>query len=166
MKLTNIICNNSKPKDKAYKLFDGQGLYLEITPSGGKLWRLKYRFGGKEKRLALGAYPEISILEAREKKTRARKQLAEGIDPSIQRKDKKAQIIEDENTEARGSIVALPTAHSTSKTIAHPVKFSKTPPVYHASPPHLGSATGEILTDMLDLSEGDLQTLIDNEVLG
>ncbi|PCI52964.1 MAG: integrase [Alphaproteobacteria bacterium] len=95
MKLNNIICNNAKPKEKSYKLFDGQGLYIEIMPTGGKLWRLKYRYGGKEKRISLGAYPEISIMDAREKKDGARKLLSEGFDPSVERKDKKARIIED-----------------------------------------------------------------------
>ena len=61
MKLTNTSCSNSKPKDKTYKMADGGGMYLEITPSGGKLWRLKYRFGGKEKLLSLGKYPHLPI---------------------------------------------------------------------------------------------------------
>jgi hypothetical protein len=54
MRLTNITCKNAKPSDKAQKLFDGQGLYLEITTAGNKLWRYKYRYNGSEKRLALG----------------------------------------------------------------------------------------------------------------
>lgn len=56
MKLTDTACKNTKPKDKAYKRFDGGGLYLEIMPNGNKLWRLKYYYLGKEKRFSLGAY--------------------------------------------------------------------------------------------------------------
>lgn len=96
MKLNNTICNNTKPKDKAYKLFDGQGLYLEVMPTGGKLWRLKYRYGGKEKRISLGAYPEVSIADAREKKINARQLLIDGHDPSVKRQNQKTQIIEDQ----------------------------------------------------------------------
>ena len=66
MALTDLDIRNAKPDAKSYKLFDGAGLYVEIMPSGGKLWRYKYRFGGKEKRLALGAYPVTSLREARD----------------------------------------------------------------------------------------------------
>jgi hypothetical protein len=72
-------------------MFDGSGLYLEISPSGGKLWRLKYRFVGKEKRLALGKYPEISLKEARERRDEARKLLANGVDPSAVKQAQKAE---------------------------------------------------------------------------
>lgn len=63
--LTVKDIDNSKPKEKPYKLFDGGGLYLEVSPAGGKLWRFKYRFMGKEKRLALGAYPEVKLADVR-----------------------------------------------------------------------------------------------------
>ena len=66
MPLTDRQIKNAKPADKAYKLADGGGLYLQVTPAGGKLWRLKYRVGGKEKLLSIGKYPLISLLEARE----------------------------------------------------------------------------------------------------
>ena len=82
MPLTNTKCNTKDLREKAYKLADGGGLYLEIMPNGSKYWRLKYRFVGKEKRLALGVYPEISLAEAREKREAARKLLAQEIDPS------------------------------------------------------------------------------------
>lgn len=68
MPLTDISIRNAKPADKARKLFDGGGLYLEVSPSGGKWWRLKYRRGGKEKRLSLGVYPDISLKDARERR--------------------------------------------------------------------------------------------------
>ena len=70
-----------KPKDKLYRLTDEKGLYLEVHPAGGMYWRLKYRFAGKEKRLAFGVYPEVTLKEAREKRSDARKLLTNGVDP-------------------------------------------------------------------------------------
>ena len=61
MRLTNTACKNAKPTDKAFKLSDGGGMYLEVTASGGKYWRIKYRFADKEKRLALGVYPQVCL---------------------------------------------------------------------------------------------------------
>ena len=81
MPLTDRQIKNAKPADKAYKLADGGGLYLQVTPAGGKLWRLKYRVGGKEKLLSIGKYPLISLLEAREAAESARRLLAAGQDP-------------------------------------------------------------------------------------
>ncbi|OIO05405.1 MAG: hypothetical protein AUJ49_01395 [Desulfovibrionaceae bacterium CG1_02_65_16] len=63
-KLTDVAIRNAKPGPKPCRMFDGGDLYLEISPAGGKLWRLKYRFGGKEKRLSLGAYPEVPLSQA------------------------------------------------------------------------------------------------------
>ena len=90
MPLTDATIRTAKPGSKPVRLFDGGGLYIEISPAGGKLWRLKYRFDGKEKRLALGSYPQITLAEAREKRDQARKLLANGIDPSEHRKEQKA----------------------------------------------------------------------------
>lgn len=102
MKLTDISCKYAKPSEKSRKLSDGAGLYLEVMPNGSKYWRLKYRFAGKEKRLALGVYgdyPKISLKEAREKRDKARKLVQEGIDPSQAKKDlKHQQYIDTENT--------------------------------------------------------------------
>lgn len=89
--LTNTACLNAKPKETPYKLSDGEGMYLEIAPNGGKYWRLKYRIHGKEKRLALGIYPEISLADAREKRRDARKLIAAGVDPSEKKQDEKRQ---------------------------------------------------------------------------
>ena len=86
MSLTVTQISNAKPSEKPRKLFDGRGLYLEISPSGGKLWRLKYRFGGKEKRLALGTFPDVPLALARERRDEARQLLARDIDPSEHRK--------------------------------------------------------------------------------
>jgi hypothetical protein len=73
-------------------------LFLLVTPSGGKLWRLKYRYEGKEKLLSLGAYPEISLAEARQRRDEARKQLAHGIDPGAVRKAQKQAVTEETET--------------------------------------------------------------------
>ncbi len=82
MKLTDVACKNAKAEGKVRKMSDGGGLYLEVTAAGGKYWRLKYRFNGKENRLSFGVYPEVSLLEAREKRRIAKKQLDSGSDPS------------------------------------------------------------------------------------
>ena len=74
--LTDMKVQKAKPQGKPVSLFDGGGLYLLITPSGGKLWRFKYRFNKKEKKLAFGIYPEISLLDARQRRDDARKMLA------------------------------------------------------------------------------------------
>ena len=94
MPLSDTAIRNAKPGDKARKLFDGGGLYLEISPKGGKWWRLKYRFDGKEKRLSLGVYPDVSLKDARERRDEARKLLANEIDPSENRKAKKTAKVE------------------------------------------------------------------------
>ena len=85
MALTNIAIQKAKPADSPVRLFDVGGLYLEVVPSGGKWWRLKYRHGGKEKRLSLGTFPDTSLKAARGARDKARKQLAAGIDPSGER---------------------------------------------------------------------------------
>lgn len=86
MSLNHPQIINAKPKEKAYKLSDEKGLFLYVTPTGSRYWRLKYRFNSKEKLLALGVYPEVSLAKAREKRDEARKLLADGIDPSVHRK--------------------------------------------------------------------------------
>lgn len=98
MTLSDTKIRNTKPRSKQYKLFDGDGLFLLVTPAGGKWWRFKYRFGGKEKLLSLGTYPEVSLSQARERRFKARKQVANGIDPSQARKASKASKQNDENT--------------------------------------------------------------------
>lgn len=88
--LSEIAIRNAKPRQKNYKLFDGDGLYIEIAPSGGKWWRFKYRYDGKEKRLSLGTYPDTSLKLAREKRNTSRQLLAAGTDPSQQRQAEKS----------------------------------------------------------------------------
>lgn len=94
MPLTDAAVRNAVPRDKPYRLADSAGLYLEVSPAGGKYWRFKYRFGGKEKRLALGVYPAVGLKEARVRRDAARKLLADGIDPSAHRKVQKAATVE------------------------------------------------------------------------
>lgn len=94
MALSDTTIRKAKAADKPQRLFDGGGLYLEIVPSGGKWWRLKYRFGGKEKRLSLGTYPDTGLADARERRDALRKLLAQGIDPGVQRKAEKAAGME------------------------------------------------------------------------
>lgn len=89
--LTDTAVRNAKPKSKLYRVFDQQGLYLEVNPNGGKYWRLKYRFAVKEKRLALGVYPEISLSEARERRDKARRLVANNIDPGVAKKEMRFQ---------------------------------------------------------------------------
>lgn len=100
MPLTDLECRNIQPGDKTKRIFDEKGLYLEVLPAGGKYWRLKYRFGGKEKRLALGVYDEVRLKGykdrdgnwidgARELRDKARALLREGIDPGEQRRTQK-----------------------------------------------------------------------------
>ncbi len=88
--LTEAQVRNAKPRQKLYKLFDGGGLYLEVAPTGSRSWRLKFRQqDGKENRLTFGPYPEISLQDARERRLAARRLIAQGIDPAIQRDDAK-----------------------------------------------------------------------------
>ncbi|MBU6395452.1 MAG: integrase arm-type DNA-binding domain-containing protein [Sphingomonadales bacterium] len=82
MPLSDAAVRNAKPREKPYKLSDFAGLYLQVQPNGSKLWRMKYRLLGKEKKLSIGPYPEISLSEARRRRDKAREQLHSGLDPS------------------------------------------------------------------------------------
>lgn len=90
--LSDIQVKSAKPQTKDVKLFDGGGLYLLVTPTGGKLWYMKYRFEEKEKKLSFGAYPDVSLSKAREKRQAAREQIAAGIDPGAVRKAVKTAV--------------------------------------------------------------------------
>ena len=89
MALTDVAIRNARPGAKAIKLADGGGMFLLITPAGGKLWRLKYRVDGREKLLAMGAYPEIGLGEARRRREEARELIALGKDPSREKQREK-----------------------------------------------------------------------------
>lgn len=90
MPLTDTAIKNARPQSKQVKLFDGDGLFLLVTPAGGKWWRFKYRFGGKEKLISLGVYPDVGLKDARQRREEARQLIAKGIDPSVDRKEAKA----------------------------------------------------------------------------
>ncbi|KZZ42469.1 integrase [Oleiphilus sp. HI0118] len=95
MALTDPKAKQAKAKEKAYKLSDEKGLYLHVQTNGRKYWRMKYRFGGREKVFSIGVYPEVSLKEARLKRDDARKLLSENIDPTIDKKNKKKELVED-----------------------------------------------------------------------
>ena len=86
MALSHLAILKAKPKDKPYLLSDGEGLHLQIDTSGSKLWRLRYRFGGKANMMSFGAFPAVSLTDAREKRNEIKKQIAAGINPSLRRK--------------------------------------------------------------------------------
>jgi len=94
MALSDVKVRTAKPEAKAYKLTDGDGMVLLVHPNGSKYWRLRYRFDGKEKMLALGIYPEVTLADARARRDEARKQLANGIDPSDKKKTDKIEQAE------------------------------------------------------------------------
>jgi len=96
--LTDVKVLKAKHQDKPVMLFDGGGLYLLITPSGGKLWRFKYRYDGKSKTMAFGTYPEISLFDARQRRENARKLLANSVDPGAVRKAQKQAKVEETET--------------------------------------------------------------------
>lgn len=99
MKLTDKACKNAKPEGKSYKRFDGGGLFLEVMPNGSKLWRLKYRYLGKERRISLGTYPLVTLAEAREGRDEIKKLLAKDIDPATAKRERKSEIVRNaENT--------------------------------------------------------------------
>lgn len=105
MALTDTAIRKAKPADKPFKLFDEKGLFLLVTSKGGgKWWRLKYRYGGKEKLLSLGIYPEVSLKEARARRDDARKLLADGVDPGEHRKEQR--VVKAERTSNNFEAVA------------------------------------------------------------
>jgi len=97
--LSNLLIDKTKSQVKTLRLSDGRGLYLEISPTGGKWWRFKYRLAGKEKRISLGVYPDVPLAAAREKREEARRQVAAGIEPGEQCKAAKVAVVQStENT--------------------------------------------------------------------
>src|SRR5450755_4744366 len=89
MALSDAKVRNAKHKAKPYKITDGEGMFLLLTPSGSKYWRFKYHYGSKEKLLAFGVFPEVSLGDARERRAQARKVLAAGNDPGETKKEAK-----------------------------------------------------------------------------
>lgn len=153
--LTDLQVKNAKPKEKDYKLTDGGGLYLLVTPSGGKLWRLDYRFDSKRKTLFLKSYPEISLSDSRKSRDDARSLLANGVDPGAIIKAQKAQeqIIKELDS-------------NTFEKVAREW-FSKNEPVWSDS--HINTVKSRLERDVYpfigtrpikDISRGDIITLI------
>lgn len=99
MKFTDTTLRALKPTDKVQKLSDGGGLYLHVTPTGSRLWRMAYRFAGKQKLLSFGAYPAISLRDARKLREEAKEQLVKGIDPSAEKREARAAIVAKEREE-------------------------------------------------------------------
>lgn len=90
--LTNLAVKKAAPKEKAYKLYDSGGLHLFVTPTGYRSWRLKYRFGGKEKQIVFGPYPELSLAEARLQRDEIKRDLRSGLDPVRERRKRKSEM--------------------------------------------------------------------------
>src|SRR5687768_10561132 len=86
MPLSDVRCRNALSAEKPRKIADGGGLFLYVTPAGGRLWRLSYRFGGKQKTLAFGSYPEVGLKEARNRREDAKLLLQDGVDPGERKK--------------------------------------------------------------------------------
>lgn len=93
MALSDLAIRNAKPAEKPYKLSDSGGLYLLVQTNGSRLWKLKYRFDGKERSLAFGPYPLVALAEAREKRDAAKKLLLAGTDPSAQKRKDRAEAL-------------------------------------------------------------------------
>lgn len=130
MPLKAVQVKSAKPKKKQYKLADGEGMYLLVLPAGGKYWRLKYRYGGKEKVLALGVYPAVSLAEAREKKIDAKRMLSKGEDPSTVKKiakitqkqnsgDSFESIAREWHDKQKAKLVAVTARDTLSKLVNH-----------------------------------------------
>ncbi len=99
MPLTDLQIKRFSPGEKPYKRSDGGGLFIQVTPSGSKLWRMSYRFDGKQKLLSFGAYPYVTLASARKRRDNAKTLLAEGIDPmAVKKADKAKRIAETEHT--------------------------------------------------------------------
>src|SRR5215467_12146062 len=92
--LSDARVRTAKPGERPYKLYDERGLYLFVMPTGGRLWRLKYRVNEREKLISLGVYPDVGLKRAREKRDEARKLLADGSDPSAQRRERRTALLE------------------------------------------------------------------------
>jgi len=89
--LSDVTIHEVAPADRPFKLFDALGLYLLVVPAGGKWWRFRYRFGGRQKSLSMGVYPEVGLDEARSHRDEARQVLAQGIDPGVVRREESAR---------------------------------------------------------------------------
>ena len=124
--LSDTKLRTLKPKDKAYRVTDERGLYVQVSVTGAKLWRFKYKFDGKEKLLALGQYPDVPLTEARRKRDEARQQVALGIDPSgLRRAEKSARgdifgaLFEEWQEERKATCAAITISKDESRANNH-----------------------------------------------
>jgi integrase len=136
--LTDTQVKNAKPKDKVYTLADGGGMYLEVAPTGSKIWRMAFRQeNGKTNRLTFGPYPEVSLLKAREKRSTAREHLVDGVDPAkLKREEKHAKLVAASNT---FESVARTWLEKTSVTRAATTQVKLTNWLEHDVYPYIGS---------------------------
>jgi DNA-binding CsgD family transcriptional regulator len=163
MPLTDKVILNAKPAVKARRLADGGGLYIEVAPSGSKLWRMKYRYAGKEKRLAFGAYPETGLKAAREKQGEARLMLAAGIDPGEQRKAERTMEAERVRNHAPRDtpMAAKPRSGTGVQRALEPLGIDDLEErTYRALLGH-GMATAGEIAEVLSLSARKTQQLLD-----
>ena len=120
--LSDMKVSKTKPREKSFTMFDGGGLYLMVTPTGGKLWRFKYSFGGKNKLISFGSYPDVSLSMARDRRAAARRKIAEGIDP--QESNSSTKCSDNQNTfetiarEWHGPFMALKTEEYRQKILS------------------------------------------------
>jgi len=128
MKLSDLELRKLKTEDKPYRVHDGRGLFIEVTPTGGKLWRWAYRFQGKQKKMGLGQYPEVSLKLARERHIDGRRILAMGIDPMTQRKETRRQkAIETAERNTQKTTATWSTATDPKGMVEQALKLKITP---------------------------------------
>jgi hypothetical protein len=121
--LTDLTIKKLKPKDKPYKKSDQDGLYIQVNPTGSKLWRMNYTYAKKQRTLSIGTYPEISLLEAREKAQAAKKELADGIDPSTAKQTRKLLKQAEHANDFESIAREWHTNHMTDKSETHANKI-------------------------------------------
>lgn len=148
MSLTDTAIRKAKPAAKTKRLYDTKGLYLEVSPRGGKWWRLKYRYAGKEKRLSLGTYPDVSLKEARDRRDDARKLLRNSVDPGVHRKQTKAARVQrhantfeavarEWHAKRTASISASYTERTLSRLVRFVFPYLGTRPLAEIEPPEI-----------------------------
>jgi integrase len=151
MALTIREIEAAKPDAKTYRLSDGKGLVLQVTPNGSKLWRMRYRYGGKEKMISLGRYPEVSLKAARERRDQERMDLSKGINPSEARRSQQREAIErSTNTFETAAVAWYTQKHMREVVEAHASRNWRRLQIYAL--PRLGSLPTREITPPVVLS--------------
>lgn len=153
-KLTDLSVRNAKPGAKLYRLFDSGGMYLEVTPQGGRYWRLKYRLHGRERRISLGVYPGVTLAQARERRDETKRSVAQGIDPAVIRRNEK-QTAKEEDIRQQAELRATSKSHV--KITIHtdgPLELWKGRQVLRLTPEE-ALRVNDLLTQLLQRSEGN-----------